>query len=242
MNRREFFHRTMGAAVAPLVLEHFIPSSLLAGFFPMDDADETLCKQKFEFAIDQQLAERPINEVIAEGLAKRKEFAWAAWDSYRRFLQMYGMFQGLDRNFFDSIIDTYKYRYEVSRKIQFAPDQMKQIALAYKRAMHERGIEVPSRAGDQLQHAILQVFASWHSEQARIYRRQMHLSDEWGTAVIVQAMVFGNLNDQSGSGVIFTRNPKGPSQEVNLYGDFIFGVQGDDIVSGLVATYPISEK
>ena len=183
-----------------------------------------------------------INEVIAEGLAKKKEIAWAAWDSYRRFLQMYGMFQGLDRNFFDSIIDTYKYRYEVSRKIQFAPDQMKQIALAYKRAMHERGIEVPSRAGDQLQHAILQVFASWHSEQARIYRRQMHLSDEWGTAVIVQAMVFGNLNDQSGSGVIFTRNPKGPSQEVNLYGDFIFGVQGDDIVSGLVATYPISEK
>jgi pyruvate, orthophosphate dikinase len=183
-----------------------------------------------------------INEVIAEGLAGKKDFAWAAWDSYRRFLQTYGMFQELDRNFFDSIIETYKNKHEVTRKIQFSPDQMKQIALSYKNAMAERGIEVPSRPADQLQHAILQVFASWHSEQARIYRRQMRLSDEWGTAVIVQAMVFGNLNDQSGSGVIFTRNPKGPSQEVSLWGDFIFGVQGDDIVSGLVATYPISEK
>ena len=70
----------------------------------------------------------------------------------------------------------------------------------------------------------------------------MHLSNEWGTAVIVQAMVFGNLNENSGSGVIFTRNPKGSSSEVSLYGDFIFGVQGDDIVSGLVETYPISEE
>ena len=70
----------------------------------------------------------------------------------------------------------------------------------------------------------------------------MHLSDEWGTAVIVQAMVFGNLNENSGSGVIFTRDPKGSSQDVAIYGDFIFCVQGEDIVSGLVATFPISEK
>jgi pyruvate,orthophosphate dikinase len=94
----------------------------------------------------------------------------------------------------------------------------------------------------QLQHAILDVFASWHSEQARIYRHQMHLSDEWGTAVIVQAMVFGNLNENSGSGVILTRDPKGSSRDVAIYGDFIFCVQGEDIVSGLVETFPISEK
>jgi pyruvate, orthophosphate dikinase len=108
--------------------------------------------------------------------------------------------------------------------------------------MEDRGIDVIRSTGEQLREAILRVFASWYSEQARIYRRQMHLSDEWGTAVIVQAMVFGNLNDQSGSGVVFTRNPKGSSPEVSLYGDFIFGVQGDDIVSGLVETYPVSEK
>jgi pyruvate,orthophosphate dikinase len=119
---------------------------------------------------------------------------------------------------------------------------MKQVALAYQRALEEREIKVPYRPADQLQDAVLQVIASWNSDQARIFRRQMHLSDEWGTAVIVQPMIFGNLNDQSGSGVILTRDPKESSPGINLYGDFIFGVQGDDIVSGLVATYPISEK
>ncbi len=183
-----------------------------------------------------------INERITEGLSQKPGFSWAAWDSYRRFLQSYGMMLGLDRNFFDSLINTFKQQYGVSRKIQFAPDQMRQVALAYLRALEEKGIKVPDRPWDQLQDAILKVIASWNSEQARIYRRQMHLSDEWGTAVIVQTMIFGNLNNQSGSGVIFTRDPKSSSPNINLYGDFIFGVQGDDIVSGLVATYPISER
>ncbi len=183
-----------------------------------------------------------INETIAEGLARKKDYAWAAWDSYRRFLQTWGMFQGLERNFFDEIIGSYKNRYTITKKIQFNPEQMRQIALSYKKAMEKRGIEILDDPSDQLQQAILQVFASWYSEQARIYRHQMHLSDEWGTAVIVQSMVFGNLNEDSGSGVIFTRDPKGSSQNVALYGDFIFGVQGDDIVSGLVETFPISEK
>ena len=183
-----------------------------------------------------------INERIAEGLSQKKGFSWAAWDSYRRYLQSYGMLRGLDRNFFDSLINTFKQRYGVSRKIQFSPDQMRLVALAYKRALEDKGLEVPERPWDQLQDAILRVMDSWNSEQARIYRRQMHLSDEWGTAVIVQTMIFGNLNDQSGSGVIFTRDPKSSAPGINLYGDFIFGVQGDDIVSGLVATYPISEK
>lgn len=183
-----------------------------------------------------------INERIAEGLSKKKGFSWAAWDSYRRYLQSYGMLRGLDRNFFDSLINTFKQRYGVSRKIQFSPDQMRLVALAYKRALEDKGLEVPERPWDQLQDAILRVIDSWNSEQARIYRRQMHVSDEWGTAVVVQTMIFGNLNDQSGSGVIFTRDPKSSAPGINLYGDFIFGVQGDDIVSGLVATYPISEK
>ncbi len=183
-----------------------------------------------------------INETIAEGLAKRNDFAWAAWDSYRRFLQTWGMFHDLERNFFDEIMSEYKQRYKITKKIQFKPEQMKQIALSYKKAMIKKGIEIIDDPAEQLQHAILQVFASWYSEQARIYRYHMHLSDEWGTAVIVQSMVFGNLNENSGSGVIFTRDPKGSSQNVAIYGDFIFGVQGDDIVSGLVETFPISEK
>ena len=152
-----------------------------------------------------------IDEAIAEGLAQREGFGWAAWDSYRRFLQIWGMFHGLDRNFFDTIIDTYKETYGVRRKIEFNAEQMRQIALSYRQAMKERGIGLGDSPEEQLRECILQVFASWDSKQARIYRHQMHLSDEWGTAVIVQAMVFGNLNDQSGSGVIFTRNPKGSS-------------------------------
>ena len=106
----------------------------------------------------------------------------------------------------------------------------------------DNGVKIVDEPISQLKHAVQQVFESWNSEQARIYRRQMHLSDEWGTAVVVQAMVFGNLNEHSGSGVIFTRDPKGSSSDVTLYGDFIFGVQGHDIVSGLVETYPISER
>ncbi len=183
-----------------------------------------------------------INEAIAENLSEKDDFKWAAWDSYRRFLQMWGMFQGLNRNYFDAIMDEFKQKHGVERKIQFSPDLMKQIALSYKKGLTENGIEFKEKPLDQFRHAILQVFDSWYSEQAEIYRRQMHISDKWGTAVIVQKMVFGNLNDNSGSGVIFTREPKSSSADVTLYGDFIFGVQGDDIVSGLVETYPISEK
>ncbi|MDD3846838.1 MAG: PEP/pyruvate-binding domain-containing protein [Syntrophorhabdaceae bacterium] len=183
-----------------------------------------------------------LNETIADGLSRFPEYRWAAWDSYRRFLQTWGMFQGLERNIFDEVMNSYKARYGVSKKIEFEPDQMRQLALSYKKAMEDRGIIISNDPHKQLQEAIMLVFGSWYSQQARIYRHQMHVSDEWGTAVIVQAMVFGNLNENSGSGVIFTRDPRGSSQNVVLYGDFIFGVQGDDIVSGLVETYPISEK
>jgi pyruvate,orthophosphate dikinase len=183
-----------------------------------------------------------INTSIAEGLSKKEEFKWAAWDCYRRFLQTWGMFHGLNRNFFDVIMQSFKHKYSVAKKIRFLPDQMQKLALAYRQGMVENNVTIADVPIEQLKHAVQQVFASWNSDQAKIYRRQMHLSDEWGTAVVVQAMVFGNLNEHSGSGVIFTRDPKGSSFDVTLYGDFIFGVQGHDIVSGLVETYPISEK
>ena len=183
-----------------------------------------------------------INGAIAETLGGKKDFQWAAWDSYRRFLQTWGMFQGLSRDFFDAIMDGFKQKHGVERKIQFSPELMKQIALAYRKGILDCNIPLADDPMRQLRHAILQVFDSWYSEQAQIYRHQMHLSDEWGTAVIVQAMVFGNFHERSGSGVIFTRDPKSASADVTLYGDFIFGVQGDDIVSGLVETFPISER
>lgn len=183
-----------------------------------------------------------INEEIAESLSRREDFSWAAWDCYRRFLQGWGMLKGLNRDFFDQIMNDQKQRFHKSKKIQFTPAQMKDTALAYREAMEEHGIEVVDDPTEQLRQAIVGVFASWHAPLARIYRNQMNISHEWGTAVIVQSMVFGNINERSGSGVIFTRDPKGVSSEFTLYGDFIFGVQGDDIVGGLVETYPISEK
>ncbi|MCK9363579.1 MAG: PEP-utilizing enzyme [Syntrophales bacterium] len=183
-----------------------------------------------------------INEKIAEGLAQKNQHQWAAWDSYRRFLQTWGMFRGLERNIFDEIINSYKASHKVAKKFQFEPAQMKQLALSYKDAILKRGIKIPENPYEQLHHAVIEVFASWNSEQARIYRHQARLSDAWGTAVLVQAMVFGNLHENSGSGVIFTRDPKGASQDVSINGDFIFCVQGDDIVSGLVETFPVSEK
>ncbi|PKN80462.1 MAG: hypothetical protein CVU51_14750 [Deltaproteobacteria bacterium HGW-Deltaproteobacteria-1] len=131
-----------------------------------------------------------INASIAESLGGRKDFQWAAWDSYRRFLQTWGMFHGLSRDFFDAIMDGFKQKHGVERKIQFSPDLMKTIAQAYKKGIQDNGIPLADDPMRQLRHAILQVFDSWYSEQAKIYRHQMRLSDEWGTAVIVQAMVF----------------------------------------------------
>ncbi len=182
-----------------------------------------------------------MNEEIAEGLSKKEGYGWAAWDCYRRFLQAWGMNEGLNRDFFDEIIDHFKIKHNVSKKLQFRPSQMKEIAILYKQELLRNGIDIEDEPRKQLGKAILKVLESWNSSRARLYRQELDISDEWGTAVIVQTMVFGNLNERSGSGVVFTRHPKGLSTSVALNGDFIFGIQGDDIVSGLVDTYPISE-
>ncbi len=182
-----------------------------------------------------------MNEKIAENLSRKTGYAWAAWDCYRRFLQFWGMSEGLNRDFFDEIIDRFKEKYQISKKLYFAPDQMREIALTYKKELEDSGIAVEDEPQEQLKKAILKVIESWHSPRAELYRHEMNISDKWGTAVVVQSMVFGNLNERSGSGVTFTRDPKGLSSTVLLSGDFIFGAQGDDIVTGLVETYPISE-
>jgi len=182
-----------------------------------------------------------MNEDIAASLSRKEGFAWAAWDSYRRFLQFWGMSEGLNRDFFDEIIERFKEKFRVSKKLYFAPDQMREIALTYRKELEANGIAVEDDPREQLRKAVFKVIESWQSPRAELYRHEMNISDKWGTAVVVQAMVFGNLNEGSGSGVTFTRDPKGLSSTVLLSGDFIFGAQGDDIVTGLVETYPISE-
>jgi len=136
----------------------------------------------------------------------------------------------------------HKSRYAVEKKRQFSGEEMKRLALAYRRAVEERQITIYEDPWAQLQVAIQQVLGSWDSTKAKQYREIMDISDSWGTAVIVQAMVFGNLSLCSGSGVVFTAHPYRKIRRVALWGDFTPGNQGEDIVGGLVSTFPISRE
>jgi pyruvate,orthophosphate dikinase len=183
-----------------------------------------------------------INESIVNGLIKRTAKPWFAWDCYRRFLQCWGMSYGMERDKFDDIMNFFKDKYDVLRKIQFMPDQMRDVALGYRQAIRDSGIEIIDDPRAQLQASIEQVFKSWFSKKAQAYREILGISENWGTAVIVQAMACGNLDINSGTGVLFTRNPQESGDRVMLWGDFAIGAQGEDIVSGLVKTLPISNE
>ncbi|MFH1981438.1 MAG: PEP/pyruvate-binding domain-containing protein [Pseudomonadota bacterium] len=181
-----------------------------------------------------------LNIPITEGLARRTGNTWFAWDSYRRFLQCYGMAFGLQRNDFDAVISAFKQRLGIPLKKGFAGEQMKAVALAYRELIQDDGIDIVDEPFDQLYMTIKSVFDSWYSPKARTYRRIMGISDDWGTAVTVQEMVFGNLSSQSGTGVFFTHNPRWSGDILKLWGDFTIANQGEDVVSGLVTTLPIS--
>lgn len=182
-----------------------------------------------------------INESITESLAKHPRFEWAAWDNWRRFLQCWGMSFGIPRDRFDDLILEMKRIYSARYKRELAPDQMRELAYAYKKLVEKMGIEVPEDPWEQLQTAVYQVLGSWDSDIARLYRQTMKIAEEWGTAVVVQKMVFGNLDSESGTGVVFTRSPKKTEPAVSLFGDYTVCAQGEDVVAGLVETWPISE-
>jgi len=181
-----------------------------------------------------------INEEIAEGIAARTGNAWFAWDNYRRFLQCYGMSFDIERNAFDAIINDFKKRSGLPYKREFTGEQMREIALTYKKMIKDAGIDIIEDPVEQLHLTIKKVFSSWISAKARTYRKIMGISDDWGTAVTVQEMVFGNLSNSSGSGVFFTHNPRWSGDNLRLWGDFTLGNQGEDVVAGLVKTLPIS--
>ena len=181
-----------------------------------------------------------MNEAVAEGIAAQTGNAWFAWDNYRRFLQCYGMAFGLERDDFDAIINTYKQKWGIPLKRQFSGDHMKQVALAYKTRIQDAGVDILEDPLEQLYLTIKKVFSSWESPKARTYRKIMGISDDWGTAVTIQKMVFGNRSQQSGTGVFFTHNPRWAGDILKLWGDFTIGNQGEDVVSGLVTTLPVS--
>ena len=181
-----------------------------------------------------------MNEDIADGQAGQSGNAWFAWDNYRRFLQCYGMSYDMERDDFDALIDDYKKQWGIPLKRDFSGDQMKRVALAYKTMIHDAGIEIVEDPEEQLFLIIKKVFESWDSKRARTYRKIMGISDDWGTAVTVQSMVYGNLSRQSGTGVVFTHNPRWSEDTIRLWGDFTVSNQGEDVVAGLVKTLPIS--
>jgi len=180
------------------------------------------------------------NEEISAGLSLKTSNAWFAWDNYRRFLQCFGMAYDLERDDFDAVINHHKRLMGIGLKREFTGEQMRTVALAYKKMIQDAGIEIIENPMEQLYLAIRIVLSSWESAKAKTYRRIMGISDDWGTAVAVQEMVFGNLSSQSGTGVIFTHNPRWSPDTPKLWGDFTVGNQGEDVVSGLVSTMPIS--
>jgi pyruvate,orthophosphate dikinase len=149
---------------------------------------------------------------------------------------------GMQRDEFDAIMYNFKKRYSRHVKREFNPDEIRALALAYRNALRGNNIEFSDSPKEQLFTAISQVEASWHSPKAKAYREIMGLSEDWGTAVAIQAMVFGNLYERSGAGVMFTHNPWTSEDQVEVVGDFTMGNQGEDVVGGLVKTLPLSEK
>ena len=183
-----------------------------------------------------------LNDKLTEALSHKPGFEWGAWDSYRRFLQSWGMANGVSRDFFAQIMNEYKNRYGVERKFDFSTDHMRQLAREYKGRAREMGVRFTDDPFRQVIACVRKVLDSWDSPEAKLFRRYIGVAEEWGTAVVVQRMVFGNLGRESGSGVTFTRNPLEPhSNQVRLFGDFTVQSQGEDLVGGLVFPSPISE-
>ncbi|MBK9291079.1 MAG: hypothetical protein IPM52_05580 [Bacteroidetes bacterium] len=182
-----------------------------------------------------------LNDELVTRIAANPRYSWAIWDAYRRLLQSWGMAHGIERDTFDAVMIAFKRRDKVKQKVQFSADQMAQIARAYRKVLDDHNVRFEDDLINQLLRTINMVFESWSSERAFVYRRHLQISDNWGTAVIVQKMVMGNLDDDSGTGVLFTQSPKRGRPGVHLFGDFTLRSQGEDIVAGLVKPLPVSE-
>ena len=182
-----------------------------------------------------------LNTEVAAGLARQPGRDWAAWDAYRRLLQFWGMSCGLHREQFGDLLAEAKVRYGATKKAQLTGGGMREVALSYRRLLIDSGVELVEDPFQQLLACIAHVGRSWNDEAAQTYRHELGIADNWGTAVIIQTMVFGNLGGRSGTGVVLTRHPVYETSGVQLYGDYVVQAQGDDVVAGLVETFPVSE-
>ncbi len=183
-----------------------------------------------------------LNDVAVEGFAKKTGNPRFAYDSYRRFIQMYSdVVMEVPKSFFEKIIDEMKEAKGVKYDTELDADDLKELAerfkQVYKDAMH--GEEFPQNPREQLMGAVKAVFRSWDNPRAIVYRRDNDIPGDWGTAVNVQTMVFGNKGETSGTGVAFTRNPS--TGEKGIYGEYLINAQGEDVVAGVRTPQPISQ-
>jgi pyruvate,orthophosphate dikinase len=182
-----------------------------------------------------------LNDVTVEGLAKGSGDTRFAWDSYRRFIQMYGsVVLGVDHHRFEEIIETAKIDADVTEDTALTPEHWQQVVEEYKKMVaEETGSPFPQEPRDQLWGAIGAVFGSWMNPRANTYRRLHDIPASWGTAVNVQAMVFGNMGEDCATGVCFTRDPSTGLNE--FYGEYLVNAQGEDVVAGIRTPRPLSK-
>ena len=183
-----------------------------------------------------------LNYEAVEGFAEKTGNPRFAYDSYRRFIQMYSdVVMEVPKSFFEKIIDEVKEEKGVHYDTELTVDDLKELVKRFKAVYKENmnGEEFPQDPKEQLMGAVKAVFRSWDNPRAIVYRRMNDIPGDWGTAVNVQSMVFGNMGDTSGTGVAFTRNPS--TGEKGIYGEYLINAQGEDVVAGVRTPQPISK-
>jgi pyruvate, orthophosphate dikinase len=182
-----------------------------------------------------------LNDESVEGLASQTDSERFAWDSYRRLVQMFGKtVMGVEGDLFEDAIEKVKHKKKVKNDVDLDATDLKALVRTFKSLIRkETGRDFPQEPTEQLHLAIEAVFQSWDNRRAQDYRRRNRISDALGTAVNVQAMVFGNKGDDSGTGVAFTRDPS--TGEKRPYGDYLQNAQGEDVVAGIRNTVPLDE-
>ena len=182
-----------------------------------------------------------LNEEVVEVIAKQSNNPRWAWDCYRRFIQMYSdVVMEVGKKYFEQLIDAIKEKKGVTQDVELTADDLKELASQFKAEYKAKiGTDFPSDPTEQLMGAIKAVFRSWDNPRANVYRRDNDIPYSWGTAVNVQSMAFGNMGDDCGTGVAFTRDPATGNK--GLFGEFLTNAQGEDVVAGVRTPMKIAE-
>ncbi len=182
-----------------------------------------------------------LNETVVEVIAEKSNNPRWAWDCYRRFIQMYSdVVMEVGKKYFEELIDKMKADRGVQQDVELTADDLKELANQFKAEYKEKiGADFPDDPKEQLMGAIKAVFRSWDNPRANVYRRDNDIPYSWGTAVNVQSMAFGNMGDDCGTGVAFTRDPA--TGEKKLMGEFLKNAQGEDVVAGVRTPMPIAQ-